>query len=183
MLAFRKSIALLSWWPTLTEKMLYKYQEDLPISDLPNSFRDAVSGLPGAWHKYLWIDALCILQDSSKDWEKDSAHTDYIYSEFILNIAAACANSSDGLFKNRRPISQRMPALGESIRIPGRISPERIIGHIYVRPRSSSRIEGNTLETRDWSLQETLLASRTIYFGRKQLFWHCRYRFIRETDK
>jgi hypothetical protein len=73
-----------------------------------------------------------------------------------------------------------MPSEWKSIRIPCRVSPEMIIGDIYIRPRSGRSIHRNTLETRGWVLQETSLAPRTTYYGKVQLFWHCRRRFIRE---
>jgi hypothetical protein len=103
--------------------------------------------------------------------KKESTQMEHIYSESILNIAATCTNSnSNRLFRTRRPISQRMPSEWKSIRIPCRVSPERISGDIYIGPRSGRSIHGNTLETRGWVLQETLLAPRTTYYGKEQLF-------------
>lgn len=116
---------------------------------------------------YLCTDALCVLQDSSKDWEKESAQIEHICSESILNIAAGFAdNSSNRPFRIWGPISQWMPSEWKSIRIPRRVSPERIIGVICFRPPSGSKIHGNTLETRLGLARDIALTTNNLLLQR-----------------
>jgi hypothetical protein len=43
-------------------------------------FQDAISVTRALGIRYLWIDALCILQDSVKDWEQESANMAAVYT-------------------------------------------------------------------------------------------------------
>ena len=45
---------------------------------------------------YLWIDSLCIIQDSADDWEAEGQNMGNIYMNASLTIAAAGAKDSDG---------------------------------------------------------------------------------------
>jgi len=55
---------------------------------LPNSFRDAVTITRGLGMRYLWIDALCIIQDDKSDWEREAAKMGQVYENAFLTIAA-----------------------------------------------------------------------------------------------
>lgn len=45
----------------------------LESSDLSKTLRDAVTVTRGLGYRYIWIDALCICQDSAEDWYAVSA--------------------------------------------------------------------------------------------------------------
>src|SRR5437762_6223654 len=45
---------------------------DIPLNLLPQTFRDAVLLTRKFKLQYLWIDSLCIIQDSRSDWEIES---------------------------------------------------------------------------------------------------------------
>lgn len=42
------------------------------LSTMPKSFRDAVHVTTRLGYNYLWIDSLCIMQDSAEDWSRES---------------------------------------------------------------------------------------------------------------
>ncbi|KAL1626071.1 hypothetical protein SLS54_002905 [Diplodia seriata] len=85
----------------------------IALEDMPPTFRDAVvfaSRLEGV--RYIWIDALCIVQTSKKnddrlhadDWRTQAALMDKVYRKSYLNISAtAASDSSGGLFRSRNP--------------------------------------------------------------------------------
>lgn len=54
-------------------------QDGFAILDLPKSFQDAVSVTRKFGVRYLWIDALCILQDSVEDWRQEAVVMGKIY--------------------------------------------------------------------------------------------------------
>jgi hypothetical protein len=54
----------------------------------------------------MWIDALCIIQDSVEDWEAEAMKMSQVYSHGWVNLAAAASSSShEGLFRDRHPFS------------------------------------------------------------------------------
>ncbi len=51
--------------------------------------------------RYLWIDLLCILQDSVDDWREESAQIGDVYRGSLCNISALHGSDSDaGCFKD-----------------------------------------------------------------------------------
>lgn len=70
----------------------------LPIQQLPKTFREAIYVCRRLDASYIWIDSLCILQDSMADWEKEAALMHKVYSHAHFNVAATGArNCYDGL--------------------------------------------------------------------------------------
>ncbi|KAL9618622.1 MAG: hypothetical protein Q9160_006663 [Pyrenula sp. 1 TL-2023] len=57
---------------TTTENVKARERE-MPYESLPKTFQDAITICRSLSIRYLWIDALCILQDSKEDWAKESA--------------------------------------------------------------------------------------------------------------
>jgi hypothetical protein len=73
-------------------------------SDLPATIRDAVKVTRMLGLTYLWVDALCILQDSAPDWEDQSAKMAGIYEGCTIMIAPAqTVSCSHGFLSKRQP--------------------------------------------------------------------------------
>ncbi|KAF2183526.1 HET-domain-containing protein, partial [Zopfia rhizophila CBS 207.26] len=92
---------------TLSRDTLNDYVNDgIPFEKLPQTFRDAVSVTRALGVSYLWIDSLCIIQDSKEDWEAEAALMARVYENAQITIAAHAANDSTTGFLNapaRRP--------------------------------------------------------------------------------
>ncbi|KAK0654005.1 heterokaryon incompatibility protein-domain-containing protein [Cercophora samala] len=149
------------------------------VSNLPPTFRDAVHISRRLGIRYLWIDSLCILQDSKEDWEKESAKMGEIYKLSVLTIAARAArNAMDGCFLSR---SNHAPAC----QLEYRSSDGQVVGSIYVRDPlfEIERLTQTPLDSRGWVLQEKLLSPRILYYGAQQLYWECRQTSVRQDGK
>ncbi|KAE9375285.1 HET-domain-containing protein [Stipitochalara longipes BDJ] len=70
--------------------------DSIPMSAMPANFYDATIITRKLGYRYLWIDSLCIIQDSTDDWEIESQNMGNIYRNASLTIAAAGAKDSDG---------------------------------------------------------------------------------------
>ncbi|KAH7129868.1 heterokaryon incompatibility protein-domain-containing protein [Dactylonectria estremocensis] len=79
-------------------------QVEIPVTQLSRSFRDVIQVARWLGLSYIWIDSLCIVQDSAPDWEKESASMAEVYSNSHYNIAAAhAADGTYGCFIERDP--------------------------------------------------------------------------------
>jgi hypothetical protein len=66
----------------------------LPES-LPASIRDAILLARDMSIPYIWVDSLCIIQDSAADWEREAARMCTIYTNATITIAALDSPDSD----------------------------------------------------------------------------------------
>jgi hypothetical protein len=83
------------------------FLEDIPFDSLPKTFQNAVEMTRNLGLHYLWIDSLCILQDSAQDWEVESNRMYEIYKHSYLNLAAvASENATGGLVSSSFPLSR-----------------------------------------------------------------------------
>ena len=93
---------------TTTSLPLDSHVQGLVLSSLSLTFTDAVKMTLFLGLRYLWIDAMCIIQDSEEGWETESAKMGEIYTKAFLTIAAAAAeDGSQGCFKERILIPSR----------------------------------------------------------------------------
>ena len=153
----------------LTANTYEQLEQGLPVSDLPPRFRDAASITLWMDVHYLWIDALCIIQDSEEDWLLESVRMGDIYTNSYCNIAATSADTNKGCF------TRRYIEMVEPYSIPSPRADDIAVKHVigYDDFWSNSLLD-TTLHTRGWVLQERLLSPRTIHFGQEQMFWECR---------
>lgn len=91
--------ALSHCWGKFVSKMLTSTTFDdlihsIPMTTLSNNFQDAIKITRILGIQYLWIDSLCIIQDSTEDWLRESARMGEIYKYSVLTIAAT--NAEDG---------------------------------------------------------------------------------------
>ena len=153
----------------LLEENYDTFVKGIEMSQLPTTFRDAIEVTRKMNIPFIWIDSLCIIQNSpgDKDWIKESAKMQHIYRNSFLNLAAgASPDSSGGLFRRRDPLSL-VPwsiSIGENGHLTRSYESE------YTNSRNKTKL---VLYTRGWVLQEQLLAPRTLIFGQEQLHWEC----------
>ncbi|OIW24848.1 HET-domain-containing protein [Coniochaeta ligniaria NRRL 30616] len=88
-----------SWGPDgidfkLTESRRAAFEERIPFADLPATHQDAIVLARKLGLRYLWIDSLCIIQDSEADCQRETAMMGDIYSNSYLTIAAVSSPSS-----------------------------------------------------------------------------------------
>jgi hypothetical protein len=138
-----------------TLETLKSHQSSLPLGKFPPLFRDAVLITRRLNYRYLWIDSLCIIQDSPSDWESESSSMGYIYKHAIFTIAAETSSSSSS------PILSPSRA---SVTYPVKVSchDKELRGSaILYRPRFDVK---GPLSRRAWVLQEDVLSTRVLRF-------------------
>jgi len=78
-------------------------KDNIPLSALSKTFHDAVDISFRLGIHYLWIDSLCIIQDSTEDWERESSKMQQVYQNAILTLAATASSSGQGGLLIPRP--------------------------------------------------------------------------------
>ena len=144
------------------------FRNHIPPSDLSQTFEDAILIARRLNVRYIWIDSLCIIQDSPQDWQEQSATMAQVYSDSYCNIAAThardgsfgCFNKRDaGLIKPLKICVQWGPQPGWYYAVPGRYW----IDTVAEAP----------LSLRGWAFQELTLAPRNLFFGQSEVLFRC----------
>jgi Heterokaryon incompatibility protein (HET) len=164
----------------LTSENVERFSQGVAITDLPQTFRHAVELTNSLSLQYLWIDALCILQNNKADWERESSAMAGIYSGAILNIAASAAiDSNGGLFTSRNPLDITPCVISVSNKA---LQWENEPCAVWIEDLGKRHIADAPLNKRAWVLQERLLAPRTVHFTPTKMFWECPEHLASETD-
>lgn len=181
---------------TLTGAKLDGYVEKgIPAQQLPKTFLDAIAVTRRLGIPYIWIDSLCIIQDSKDDWEKEGALMADVYGDAFVSIAShAAPNSSTGFLDPPARIVQ------PSITVPFDLNGKRYM--VQAREGGGDTAAGlpwhsvdmsawangsytsflqspqaqSKLSTRGWVYQESLLAPRTLTFAATEVAFECRTR-------
>lgn len=158
---------------------------------LPRTIADSIELVDLLGLQYLWVDALCIIQDDANDQSYQISKMANIYSSAFLTIMAASGEDSNA----------GLPGFGSSIR---RYEQQEVV----VIPRSENS-DGlsvmNTLKAcpqyldewytrgkedadsskwsqRAWTMQEKALSRRTLVFTDEQVFWNCQQAYYCEES-
>ena len=152
----------------------------MPVDGLPQTFRDAVALARILGVEYLWIDSLCIIQDSHEDWARECSRMTDVYIGSFVNVAANdSANSDGGLFRKRDPLAVT-PLWAPLTFAPTQWEGEPFI--LFPYSMGHGALYHAPLSSRAWVVQEQLLAPRTIHFLRHKVVWQCTSLYASESD-
>ncbi|KAI1757603.1 HET-domain-containing protein [Xylaria castorea] len=171
------------WGPPEDAKSQFKtehatYQDRIsgfPLGTTSQIMQDAVEVCRSLGIPYLWIDAVCIIQDDRDDWEGESAEMANVYKSAHLTICTPTSSSCREGF-----LGQRASA---TINFRSRINPG-VVGSYMIRPcgvisdpqiaeGDYERIDNGDISprskwwTRGWTFQELALSTRVLLFGIK----------------
>lgn len=87
----------------LTQHNIGSWIREIPRNEIMKTFKDAIEVTRALGIQHLWIDSLCIIQDSESDWLYESALMSNVYKFSYCNIAAAHANNdAAGILVDRK---------------------------------------------------------------------------------
>ncbi|KAI1152464.1 heterokaryon incompatibility protein-domain-containing protein [Nemania diffusa] len=165
-----------------TRENLNDHRIRIPWEHLPKLYHDVITFCWELEIQYLWIDAFCIIQDDTNDWEEGSSKMATIYENSYVTIAATSAHNHDS-----RCTTQLAPE--HHWREVGRICQTKLSTSfpILMRatlphpaeltmniPRADNRVMYPLL-SRAWAYQERILSPRVIHFLHNELMWECRH--------
>lgn len=144
----------------------------IPVSELPKSFQDAIEITRAIGLRYLWIDSLCIVQDSEPDWAAHVGRMASIYENAYITLAAGASEDDEGGFF----------AVPQERFVQAHLLPLKLEGglcRIYIRYGVDHPDAGwparevLPLMGRGWCFQERLLSRRYLCFGSTEILWEC----------
>ena len=139
-----------------TKARVDDYYLAIPLLALPATLQDAVHVTASLGFKYLWVDAMCIIQDDPQDLTDQLAVMRKIYRGASITIVASQGTkSTDGFLDAResfRPFALR--ARSDDV--------DQM--EILVCPQATP-LEQAHIFKRGWAFQEWLLSPRLITFG------------------
>jgi hypothetical protein len=157
---------------------------DIPLSSLPPSFRDPIHITRALGLRYLWIDSLCIIQDSisDADWERESPLMGEIYSLSSITIAASASPVGEGGCSIPRPATSVSSLPMVKCLFRDEIGMLRM-GTVGSRPlaKGIGELSAEPLSLRAWVLQERLLSPRTLLFVLDRVLFECHTHRLAES--
>ncbi|KAI9698590.1 MAG: hypothetical protein M1820_007389 [Bogoriella megaspora] len=139
----------------------------ISLQDLPQTFQDAVEIARWFDVKWLWVDSLCIKQDSFADWYREAENLAHIYQTAFLNISAdAAEDARGGCFPKSEPVRQhhfelRVTNTSDSWRLTE--------DDVFM----FSRLRRGLAFNRAWIYRERQLVRRVLHFTVDEMFWEC----------
>lgn len=144
---------------TTTLGTLDARKQGIMLKDMPKTLQDAVIVTRQLQVRYLWIDALCILQDSPQDWSQEARKMGAIYMNAYCTLAAVSARHANDGFLEKSLAQPKMIQLG--------VDDNGDEASFWISQASNSKIHiaESELSSRGWVLQERLLSRSTIHFA------------------
>ncbi|CAI6067911.1 unnamed protein product [Clonostachys chloroleuca] len=147
---------------TLRQENVGGFQDPITMTALLLVSQQAIYVARRLGFAFLWIDSLCVIQDSEEDWRHESALMGKVYSNSTLNIMAT-DRLIQGLFRARSPLDlQYCVVRAERTGI----APQSF--YIYDWMTWDNLIFRAPLNGRGWVLQERILSPRVVHFSHNQ---------------
>lgn len=158
-----------------TRANLKKRLQRIDTSSLPKTVRDAIKVTQLIGIRYLWIDALCIIQSTAtdkypNDWNQQAVRMGSYYSTAYCLISALAASDSDeGLFTERPAF--KYPTFPCTIGYDKKTN--EFLSFPAPRRTLGEELRSAPLLKRGWCLQERLLSPSILHWSRNGLFHQC----------
>lgn len=178
----RRGFAVLSYcWggpqPIQLTRETAKLAQVYPVTMLPKTVADA------AWYThqlgldYLWVDALCIMQDEPDDKSREIPRMGQYYGDATVTICAALASTCESGFL-RSPCHAEDPTdylLGPvKLHVKTATGEPGIVQVVKEADYFNSHREREPIVQRGWTLQESLLSRRLLIFSSHHLYFTCK---------
>ena len=157
-----------------TNARFAQYHSALPMNDLPATIQDAISITRALLIPFLWVDSLCIIQDSAMDKTLEMAKMSSVYrNSYVTFCASRAGTCRDGFLGIQEPTRDRTNC---SATIPIRC-PDGRIGSVMLQPATRlttrrTRVDA-PIHRRAWTYQEFLISPRVISFYHDALEFKC----------
>ncbi|TVY78683.1 hypothetical protein Focb16_v008302 [Fusarium oxysporum f. sp. cubense] len=156
----------------------------ISMDSFPAVIEDAILAAPSLEFRYVWIDALCTVQDDDKDWAYEAAIMDAVLSNAELTISTLVSSVCHTRLFQPRSAQVVHPVFFFFLDIWkhkfGRWS--STIEAVFPAWLEEDLKAPAPINSRGWTLQEQLLSTRILYFGTGMLHWEYLHGYVVEVD-
>jgi hypothetical protein len=152
----------------LTQENHGLYKKNITWESLPRAIQDAAKTAQVLGFHYIWIDSMCIIQDSKDDKEAEISQMTKVYAHATLTVVNKRGDRVTEGFLHPRTL----PSGTSSTQY--RTKNGRIQRLTISFENAFYREECSAINTRGWALQEYLLSRRRLVIGTWSTEWHCR---------
>ncbi|KAB2573844.1 hypothetical protein DBV05_g7500 [Lasiodiplodia theobromae] len=145
---------------------------EIDASTLPKSLQDAITVTKQLNFRYLWVDSLCIIQDSDEDKSHEISNMANVYKGSHLTINAAKAYNCNEGFLESQPLTRSYRDPNLAVRVPLLYGDEEL-GQVILEEDIFCADPGEPTYRRAWTFQERLLSRRQLIYGFDTLTWKC----------
>jgi hypothetical protein len=154
-----------------TSVTITSLKQGISITALPRTFQDAFVVMRRLDVRLVWIDAFCIIQDSSEDWQREAALMARLYANAYITIAASTAASAEeGFLSLERCRAVQVPCLDED----GEPTVVCFTAEPWSGRHALTPPHEDPWAQRAWTMQESALSTRMISYSRDELQWQCK---------
>ncbi|KAJ4387722.1 hypothetical protein N0V93_008321 [Gnomoniopsis smithogilvyi] len=153
-------------------------------NQLPRTIQHAILLVSRLGERYIWVDSLCIVQDSVSSWELNARAMHLVYGNAHLTICAADGDAETGLLAVEpmlQPMSPIHLAHLDTVADKSAEKPRQPLtahcapGVTVLLTRSPEAIiQDSSWNKRGWTFQERLLSRRCLLFAEGQVYFQCR---------
>jgi hypothetical protein len=144
-------------------------KRNIDLSVLPATFKDVIIVARKLNIPFLWINSLCIIQDSTPDWQVEAARIGNYYYNALLTISATLSESASEPFLCRRlPQFNEVPFHFQDVSGTQTVVLARLL---QTRQRYLETPAYGHLLSRGWTFQEAALSRRTVHYTANEIIW------------
>jgi hypothetical protein len=154
-------------------------------NSLPKTIRDVMLLVKSLGYRYVWIDSLCIVQDSAQNWQSNAKAMHLVYLHAYFTVCAADGDVKSGLRALKGVSTQRAPAdpkaTSEQITVSDSYVENSILSakclpnvELLVSKLPETVIQDSDWDGRGWTFQERMLSRRCLIFAGDRVYFQCR---------
>jgi Heterokaryon incompatibility protein (HET) len=156
---------------------------------LPRTIQDAILLVSRLGYRYIWIDSLCIVQDSDSSWRLNARAMHLVYGNAHFTICAADGKDSSVGLRAVNPILRAMRPDQSAREVMSSISGVQSKDDYDSQPMSAecgfgvrlmvtrpleAVVNDSEWNKRAWTFQERILSRRCLVFAEGRVYFECR---------
>ncbi|KAL8833019.1 MAG: hypothetical protein Q9170_004565 [Blastenia crenularia] len=170
----------------LTSSNYESMQRQIRFNELAKNFQDAILITRALSIGHVWIDELCILQDSPQDCSNEAFRRLQYFANSELNIAATASPDAQQGILNARDIARHsITLISNAERVGIRPLAQDVFSLIRETRRLPKRppISVKPLNIQSHTFLERITARRTVHFTEQQMIWQCQTTLVGEDGQ